>query len=100
MPSTAEIESEGMVPPVLYVPIVRGSSQDDPRVPMPRLKDGRVALLAYTALDRLTSMCGPAQNWALVRTSELDDLRQRQDYDVVILDLELPESVREREVKS
>ncbi|WP_424922760.1 SAV_915 family protein [Aeromicrobium chenweiae] len=32
------------------------------------LRDGRTALLAYTALDRLVDCCGDRQPWVLIET--------------------------------
>lgn len=58
------------------------------------LKDGRLALLAYTALDRLLERCGPNQRWVLVRTPDLGRIKDEQHYDVVILDLEVPAQYR------
>lgn len=58
------------------------------------LHDGRTALLAYTALDRLADGCGPHQSWIVYRTEELGVLRQTCPYDVIILDQPLPEAAR------
>ena len=41
------------IPPVLYVPCEPGSTADDARLTVRATRDGRRALLAYTALDRL-----------------------------------------------
>ena len=42
-----------MVPPVLYLPLSVTSTPEEQLVEIRELKDGRRALLAYTALDRL-----------------------------------------------
>lgn len=47
-------------------------------------------MLAYTALDRLADACGSEQSWILVFTSELGDIQERQPYDVVAFDPQLP----------
>ena len=47
------------------------------------MRDGRVALLAYTALDRLATCMGPYQPWVLYRTEQLDELGGVQSYDVI-----------------
>ncbi|TGN31351.1 SAV_915 family protein [Aeromicrobium chenweiae] len=54
-----------MVPPVLYVPGGRGVGR---RHGVVGLRDGRTALLAYTALDRLVDCCGDRQPWVLIET--------------------------------
>lgn len=78
------------VPPVLYLPCRPGASEGDAEIEMRQLDDGRVALLAYTALDRLAHCCGPHQPWVLYRTEELSALRQASPYDNVVMDQELP----------
>ena len=83
-----------IVPPVLYLPCQPGATADHAEVEMRLLQDGRTALLAYTALDRLADGCGPHQSWVLYKTEELGVLRQTSPYDIVILDQPLPEEVR------
>lgn len=82
------------VPPVLYVPLSTASTQDEQTVEIRELKDGRRALLAYTALDRLLTLAGDRQPWILLRTEDLDKIKRAQPYDVVIFDLEIPEHYR------
>lgn len=84
-----------LVPPILYLPLMRGSTQDDPQVQLRRLKDDRIALLAYTALDRLVDRCGENQPWIIVRTPDLGELKGRQNFDVVVFDLEVPQEFRQ-----
>lgn len=78
------------VPPVLYLPVRPGSTEEEPEVEMRRLADGRVALLVYTALDRLAACCGPHQPWVLYRTDQLGVLAEQSPYDVVAMDQPLP----------
>ena len=58
------------------------------------LSDGRRALLAYTALDRLVSCCGQRQPWSLVAAARLEAVHDEQPFDVVALDIEIPVSMR------
>ncbi|GMA33314.1 SAV_915 family protein [Litorihabitans aurantiacus] len=81
-------------PPVLYLPLARTSSPEETRVEIRELKDGRLAVLAYTALDRLATLCGENQPWVLVKTAELGDIKARQPFDVVIFDMEVPVQYR------
>ena len=81
------------VPPVLYLPVRPGSPAGAPEIEMRVLEDGRTALLAYTALDRLGRCCGPHQSWVLYRTEELAALDATSPYDVVLLDQLLPEEL-------
>lgn len=77
-----------VVPPMLYVPV--GDYPDnvhDLTVDFRRLPDGRLALFAYTALDRLIAACGAAQSWVLLPTVKLDEIGEHTPYDVILLDM-------------
>lgn len=78
------------IPPVLYLPIRPGSTAETPEIEMRRLEDGRVALMYYTALDRLERCCGPHQAWVLYRTEDLGRLRATSPFDVAVMDQPLP----------
>jgi hypothetical protein len=81
-----------MVPPVLYIPVQDFQPESDNlTIDFRKLPDGRVALLAYTALDRLTAGCGTAQPWALVSTAKLDEIDRNTPYDVIMLDVQIEE---------
>ena len=82
------------VPPVLSLPLHRDSTEETRLVETRQLKDGRLALLAYTALDRLATLCGEDQPWLLTQTQTLDEIKKYQHFDVVIFDLEIPEQYR------
>ena len=60
---------------------------------MRQMRDGRVALLAYTALDRLARCLGPNQPWVLYPTENLDQLEAVQSYDVIYLDTPVPRNL-------
>jgi hypothetical protein len=77
-----------LVPPVLYVPRDGQTTDGDTVVLDYRTtRDGRTALLAYTALDRLVDCCGDRQAWVLIETSALDDIAEQQPYDLILLDI-------------
>ncbi|MBO1753160.1 hypothetical protein J4G33_15220 [Actinotalea sp. BY-33] len=85
------------VPPVLYLPSDgTTTASGEAQVVLRTTRDGRTALLAYTALDRLVTCCGPAQPWLLVPTEQLSAINSTQPYDVVYLDLDIPEEHRHR----
>lgn len=84
-----ESEPPVIVPPVLYLP-AREHPEGGVYPEVRKLQDGRQALLAYTALDRLAKACGESQPWILVHTAELGDIQERQPYDVVAFDPQLP----------
>jgi hypothetical protein len=79
-----------VVGPALFLPL----RPDGRSVEVRRLKDGRRALLAYTAIDRLAEHCGANQPWVLVETSELEQVKQRQPFDVLVPDMHVPEMYR------
>lgn len=82
------------VPPAVYLPVADAGSGQTYEVEMRPTNDGRVALLAYTALDRLADCCGPHQPWVLYPTDRLEELGQSQPYDVIYLDMPIPEEFR------
>lgn len=87
-------QPEVIVPPALYLPIVDNPSGEGQRAVVKKLADGRLGLLAYTALDRLADKCGPEQPWMLVMTSELGRIKEGQPFDVVAFDIDVPWSQR------
>ena len=91
---TADIERP-VVPPMLYVPCeVPQQGADDVSLDFRRMRDGRLALFAYTALDRLVRCCGAQQPWVLMPTAKLDTVAEYQPYDVILLDIDIPENNR------
>jgi len=83
-------------PPVVYLPCVESvADATQARVAMRTTRDGRVALLAYTALDRLHDCCGRHQPWILMPTPGLDALQQAQPFQLLLLDVVIPEDKRQ-----
>jgi hypothetical protein len=83
------------LPPVLYLPCAAGVVDPaEARPELRRTRDGRLALLAYTALDRLRACCGADQPWVLVRTQALDAIDAADHYDLLLLDVVVPEQHR------
>lgn len=83
-----------VVPPMLYIPVESPQSRGELSVEFRRLGDGRLALMAYTALDRLVNCCGQQQPWAVVPAERLNELDRHQPYDLILLDVELPDDQR------
>jgi hypothetical protein len=83
-------------PPILYIPAARHVSDPaDLEVLYRQTKDGRMALLVYSALDRLMRCCGEEQPWFLVPTAELQSLWDVRPFDLVLLDLPIPAEERQ-----
>jgi hypothetical protein len=82
-------------PPVLYVPChERVSDPSDARVLLNRTRDGRSTLLAYSALDRLHTCMGGNQPWIVIPTSFLSSLSDVAPFELVLLDVVVPERAR------
>ena len=82
-------------PPVLYVPCVdHVTDPDDLEVEYRTTADGREAILVYSALDRLHRCAGEHQPWFLMPTVKLDELYQVRPFDLVLLDVVVPEEHR------
>lgn len=87
------------LPPVLYLPCAEQVA--DPAAARPllrRTRDGRLALLVYTALDRLHRCCGDEQPWVLVRTDGLAELHRTEPFDLLLPDVAIPVAHRHAEV--
>ena len=86
-----------VVPPVVYVPCAPQRPGDGELiVDLRQTRAGQMALLAYTALDRLIACCGPEQPWAVLPTADLEQIRLATDFDIILLDLEIPVEHRRR----
>lgn len=82
-------------PPVLYVPCFEEvSDPSDARVLLETTRDGRSSLLAYSALDRLHRCIGRDQPWIVVPTSYLPALNDVAPFQLVLLDVVVPEGAR------
>ncbi|GAB1516841.1 SAV_915 family protein [Actinophytocola sp. KF-1] len=87
------MEPDLLIPPVVYVAC--DIADEKSFVPdLLRTADGRVAILAYSALDRLIECCGEHQPWAVMPTSGLEAVRAEVAFDVVALDVAMPEARR------
>lgn len=102
MDPTHSVENLGMtgqqaaLPPVVYVPCSDDIQDGELSVDLRPIRDGRVALLVYSALDRLVSCCGPNQAWAVMPTADLDKIAERVRFDMILLDLEIPQEHRRK----
>lgn len=92
------IDERGViVPPVLYLPLVDNPLSEGQMAVVRTMVDGRLGLLAYTALDRLAEKCGMNQPWMLLMTSELGRIKAEQPFDVVAFDIDVPQAMIEGE---
>jgi hypothetical protein len=78
-------------PPVVYLPCAEAVvDPNDARIDMRETRDGRTALLAYSALDRLHECCGDDQAWIVVPTATLAQLQSLHPFQLLMLDIEIP----------
>ena len=83
------------LPPIVYLPTESYSaSKDDLRVEYRMTKDGRKALLIYSAMDRLVAAMGPFQPWVVCPLVGLNEIWKEDAFDVVYLDIAVPEDHR------
>lgn len=83
-------------PPILYIPCVRAVTDPaDLEVQYRTTRDGRTAVLVYSALDRLLRCCGDDQPWFTLPLAELQRLYDAAPFDLVLLDLVVPEDQRQ-----
>jgi hypothetical protein len=76
------------IPPVVYAPTL----QDDEgrtRVRMHRMRDDRVALFVYSALDRFEAQYGEGAAWVLLTAHHLEKVYDEVPFDLLLLDREL-----------
>lgn len=92
-PAETARQSARVIPPVLYLPVCESATGARCAV-IRDLTDGRRALLAYTALDRLFDSCGEQQQWVLVALDGIEVIRDDQPFDVIGYDVNVPVSLR------
>jgi hypothetical protein len=81
-------------PPVVHVPCAPTQSDDELTIDLRATKDGRLVLLVYSAMDRLIEHCGPAQPWTVMLTKDLEHARLATGFELILLDLDIPEELR------
>jgi hypothetical protein len=86
-------------PPMIYLPCVRHVTDPaDIEVAYRETKDGRVAVLVYSALDRLKTCCGDEQPWFVLPSLYLETMYEVRPFDLVLLDVVIPDHERQHAV--
>ena len=88
---TSTVE-ELVMPPVVYVPCAVDEN-DERHAVLRYTNDGRIALLVYTALDRLHRCAGDVP-WALMDWAGLERIQEEESFDMIIQDIYIPEDIR------
>ncbi|MGC5163004.1 SAV_915 family protein [Rhodococcus sp. 105337] len=80
------------VPPIVYLPCIeRVTDPADAVIELRRTKDGRTALLAYSAFDRFQRCCGDLKPWVALPSAALEALHRTDPFDLLLLDVVMPE---------
>lgn len=83
------------LPPYVYVPCAPFKRGDtDLTVDLRSTRSGQIALLVYSALDRLVDSCGPEQPWTVLPATELEQVRVATGFELILLDVCIPEHLR------
>lgn len=89
-------ESEAQWPGEVYVPTEPSHDHESElTINLRRTENGQLALLVYSTLEHLVASCGENQAWVQIPTDELDSLHDELPYDIVLLDVALPDEMRE-----
>ena len=84
-------------PPLVYVPCSPFAMDDDTLiVDLRPTRDCRLALLVYSALDRLVDCCGDEQPWVVMPTGNLEKVRVETEFELILLDVVIPDEFRRR----
>ncbi|MDI6099950.1 hypothetical protein QLQ12_15220 [Actinoplanes sp. NEAU-A12] len=87
--------AEASLPPYVYVPCSPVQPGDtDLTVDLRRTQAGQVALLVYSALDRLVDCCGEGQPWTAQPSTELERIQEATGFELILLDVRIPEHLR------
>lgn len=82
-------------PPVVYVPCSPLTPGDEElSVDLRQTREGKLALLAYSALDRLVTCCGEQQPWVVLPTANLEKIREKTEFELILLDIDIPDEFR------
>ena len=76
------------LPPVVYAPTLT-DDEGNTRLRMHRMRDDRVALFVYSAIDRLQGQYGGDAPWVLLSVPDLQRAHEASPYDLLLLDREL-----------
>lgn len=86
---------ESDLPPYVYVPCSQVRADDaELVVDLRRTQSGQVALLVYSALDRLVDCCGAAQPWTVLPSTQLERIREATGFELILMDVSIPEHLR------
>lgn len=78
---------QSFLPPVVYAPTI--DLDGATRIRMHELRDGRVALFVYSAIDRLQAHYGDDASWVLLSVPDLEKAHEQVSFDLLLLDREL-----------
>ena len=74
------------LPPVLYVPTSAPTPDGRAHIAMTPLADGRLAVFAYSAIDRLAEYYATEAPWALLTIADLQRAHADVPFDLLLVD--------------
>lgn len=93
--AVSQVADKITFPPVVYVPCSPLSPGDEElSVDLRQTREGTLALLVYSALDRLVTCCGAQQPWVVLPAADLEKIRVKTNFELILLDIEIPEELR------
>ncbi|MGH3720727.1 MAG: SAV_915 family protein [Pseudonocardiaceae bacterium] len=79
----------------VYIPAqVMAGVGDRAELELRRMRDGGVALLAYTSLELLVVGCGERQPWIAIPVPELEQAQHSARFDLIAVNVLLPPEMR------
>ncbi|QGG41769.1 SAV_915 family protein [Aeromicrobium yanjiei] len=86
--STTESATGRAMPPVVYVPTTDDPDPHQRHIVMHHVEDGRTALYAYSAPDRLEDFYLPGSPWVLCDIPTLQRIHDETPYDLLFVDVD------------
>lgn len=94
-PAVLDSDEFWHLPVQVYVPARLDPTVSGPVLEVRELADGRRAMPVYSSMDRLIMCCGGGQPWLAFSSDWLPVLQQGGEFDVVVVDVDLPVYLQE-----
>lgn len=84
--SASAAEAPRSFPPVVYAPTLTLPDDGQVALELVQTNDGRLALFAYSALDRLHEFYSTTTSWAVLTIEDLQRAHEARPFDLLFLD--------------
>ncbi|MGH3914375.1 MAG: SAV_915 family protein [Pseudonocardiaceae bacterium] len=99
-PAVLDPDESYHLPAEVFVPARPGTASSGAILEVRELTDGRLAMAVYSSMERLIACCGMCQPWIAFGADQLPELQRGGGFDVVVLDVDVPEDLRQCTVGS